>query len=261
MKNYNKILEAVNRGIQLALDDFDDEDQVQHVKSKQINHRDYTKEHLDLMKEVVDLGLPSGTLWCKYNLEAYPELDQHPFHWDFYGNYYSWGETKVKNEYSYDTLTFCDDERKLTKYCEKDRLTQLLPEDDVAYIKQKCRNFKFHIPTKEQVEELLKYTTLSWSEDPKINGKIIKGLNGVIFTSKINGNSLFFPAAGYMTGDRTMHEKIDGGIWTSTNAFGQDDIVDYNKAYFLFFDLELRLAYIDIDYRGKGLNIRPVTNL
>ena len=36
MKNYNKILEAVNRGIQLALDDFDDEDQVQNIKSKQV---------------------------------------------------------------------------------------------------------------------------------------------------------------------------------------------------------------------------------
>ena len=43
MKNYNKILEAVNRGIQLALDDFDDEDQVQNVKSKQVQNRDYTK--------------------------------------------------------------------------------------------------------------------------------------------------------------------------------------------------------------------------
>ena len=156
MKIYKQILEAVNRGIQLALDDFDDEEQVQNIKSKQVQNRDYTKEYLELMKVVVDLGLPSGTLWCKYNLEAYPELDPHPFPWDFYGNYYSWGETKVKNEYSYDTLTFCDDNRKLTKYCEKDRLTQLLPEDDVAYIKQKCRNFKFHIPTKEQVEELLK---------------------------------------------------------------------------------------------------------
>ena len=47
MKNYNKILEAVNRGIKLALDDFDDEEQVQNIKSKQINHRDYTKEYLD----------------------------------------------------------------------------------------------------------------------------------------------------------------------------------------------------------------------
>ena len=40
MKLTNKILEAVNRGIQLALDDFDDEEQVQNIKSKQVNHRD-----------------------------------------------------------------------------------------------------------------------------------------------------------------------------------------------------------------------------
>ena len=72
MKNYNKILEAINRGIQLALDVSDDEEQVQHVKSKQVYNRDYTKEYLDLMEEVVDLGLPSGTLWCKYNLGVNP---------------------------------------------------------------------------------------------------------------------------------------------------------------------------------------------
>ena len=34
MKNYNKILEAVNRGIQLALDNFDDKETVQNIKSK-----------------------------------------------------------------------------------------------------------------------------------------------------------------------------------------------------------------------------------
>ena len=47
VKNYNKILEAVNRGIQLALDDFEDEEQVQNIKSRQIQNRDYTKEYLD----------------------------------------------------------------------------------------------------------------------------------------------------------------------------------------------------------------------
>ena len=73
MKNYKQILEAVNRGIQLALDDFDDEEQVQNIKSKQVQNRDYTKEYLDLMNEVVDLGLPSGTLWCKYNLDVDPK--------------------------------------------------------------------------------------------------------------------------------------------------------------------------------------------
>ena len=261
MKNYNKILEAVNKGIQLALDDFDDEEQVQNIKSKQVQNRDYTKEYLDLMKVAVDLGLPSGTLWCKYNLEAYPELDSHPFAVDFYGNYYAWGETKVKINYQFDTLTFCDGIH-LTKYCEKDGLTQLLPEDDAAYIKQKCHNFKFHIPTKEQCEELLKYTDKQWVTNFKFKGKPVNGLNGVIFTSKINGNELFFPAAGYMDVDHTKDKKISGGIQTSTNAFGQDDIKDYYKAYFLHFDSDFsQPAYIDIDYRGRGLNIRPVVNL
>ena len=68
MKNYNKILEAVNRGIKFALDDFDVEDQVQNIKSKQIIHRDYTKTYLDLMKNAVDLCLPFKTGWCKYNI-------------------------------------------------------------------------------------------------------------------------------------------------------------------------------------------------
>ena len=68
MNNYKQILEAINKGIQLALDDFDDNEQIQNIKSKQINHRDYTKEYLDTMRYFVDLGLPSKTLWCKYNL-------------------------------------------------------------------------------------------------------------------------------------------------------------------------------------------------
>lgn len=80
--------------------------------------------------------------------------------------------------------------------------------------------------------------------------------------SKINGNKLFFPAAGYMNVDHIKDKKISGGIWTSTNAFGQDDIVDYHKAYFLHLDGDFgQPAYIDIEYRGKGLNVRPVINL
>ena len=262
MKLTKHILEAINRGIQLALDDFEDNEANSSLSQQNdvIDVKDVIKHKVDLMKEVVDLGLPSGTLWCKYNLEAYPE--ENPWACDFYGNYYSWGETEVKDDYSFDTLTFCDNNLNLIKYYEKDGLTQLLPEDDVAYIKQKCHNFKFHIPTKEQCQELLKYTMACWSKEPVVNGKTIKDLHGVMLTSTINGNSLFFPAAGYMTGIHTENKKIDGGIWTSTNAFGHNNILDYHKAYFLHFDRDFtQPAYIDIDYRGRGLNIRPVINL
>ena len=56
MINYKQILEAVNRGIQLALDDFEDEEQVQNnIKSKQVQNRNYTKEYLDFQKLIVKL--------------------------------------------------------------------------------------------------------------------------------------------------------------------------------------------------------------
>ena len=73
MKNYNKILEAINRGIQLALDDFDDEEQVQNVKSKQVQNRDYTKEYLDWQK-LVD-KLESETL-SKQDIKELPRLSK-----------------------------------------------------------------------------------------------------------------------------------------------------------------------------------------
>lgn len=42
MKNYKQILEAVNKGLQLALDDFDDDETaVVHKKSKQVNVDEY----------------------------------------------------------------------------------------------------------------------------------------------------------------------------------------------------------------------------
>jgi hypothetical protein len=46
---------------------------------------------LDLLEyEVVDLGLPSGTLWCKYNLGVNPNCLTNPVNW--FGDYYAWGE-------------------------------------------------------------------------------------------------------------------------------------------------------------------------
>jgi len=45
------------------------------------------------MKNVVDLGLPSGTLWCKYNLDV--DLNQLTKPKDWYGSYYAWGELEA----------------------------------------------------------------------------------------------------------------------------------------------------------------------
>ena len=271
MKNYNKILEAVNRGIQLALDDFDDEEQVQNIKSKQINHMDYTKEYLDLMEETVDLGLPSGTLWCKYNLGV--NLNQLINPEDWYGDYYAWGEIEDKSkqgkEYNWKTYKFGKNEYNLTKYCNNpkyglkgftDNLTELLLEDDAAYQNKKFYNFKFHIPTKEQFEELLKYTNSYWINNYDPNKLVhnledcgIQGLNGRVFVGK-NGNQMFIPAAG-----RRINSRVgtDCYLWSSSLNLDLPRVVYYLD----FYSHNANNVGIYSNDRCDGFSIRPVINL
>ena len=78
-----------------------------------------------------------------------------------YGDFYAWGETEPKKEYTWNTYkwdVYC------TKYNKKDGKTVLDPEDDVVYLKTKG---KAHIPTIEQIQELLDNTI---SKNQTING-------------------------------------------------------------------------------------------
>jgi hypothetical protein len=60
----NHGLDAINSRVRLALalDDFDDVEQVQHVKSKQVQNRDYTKEYLDLFNKIGEGDLSTISL-------------------------------------------------------------------------------------------------------------------------------------------------------------------------------------------------------
>ena len=266
MKNYKQILEAINRGIQLALDDFDDEEPIKNIKSKQVQNRDYTKEYLDLLRdEVVDLGLPTGTLWSKYNLGVNPnQLSKAE---DWYGDYYSWGELETnKLEFRWVNYKF-GDYNKLTKYCNNpgyglnsftDNLTKLQPEDDSAYQNKKFYNYKFHIPTKEQCLELINYTKSYWVNNYDPNKLVhnpeddggIQGLDGQIFEGK-NKNQLFIPAAGYCYYNGLNNSG--GYIWTNT--------INSKSAYAYDLCFDCGGFYVGFHNRFYGFPIRPVINL
>ena len=140
--------------------------------------------------EYVDLGLPSGTLWATTNVGA-----ESP---EEYGDYFAWGETQPKEDYSWSTYKYCKgDKNTLTKYCDEsdygyngftDSKTELLPEDDAATASW---GSGWQMPSLEQCEELCneEYTTATW--------KTVNGVAGMEVKSKINGNSIFLPAAGY----------------------------------------------------------------
>ena len=261
MKNYKQILEAVNRGIQLALDDFDDEDQVQNVKSKQINHRDYTKEYLDLMNEAVDLGLPSGTKWFKYNLGVdYKKLNinsENSVPEDWYGNYYAWGEIEP-NKLKYTQSSYKWNNKQIsTKYNNRDNLEELLPEDDAA----QQFNKMLRIPTVDECLELLNNTNKGCVYD--YNG--IKGLNGYIISNRKDSKKyIFIPAAGIMSGSKRIQNE-DAILYTNERFDGIkcrilvfEESNRYIDAYSKFPVVE---GYIKSMQRICGFTIRPVINL
>ena len=50
MINYKQILEAVNRGIKFALDDFEDQDELQGQVNSKVNNKSNLKEYLEWNK-------------------------------------------------------------------------------------------------------------------------------------------------------------------------------------------------------------------
>ena len=259
MKNYNKILEAVNRGIQLALDDFDDEDTpIQNIKSKQVQNRDYTKEYLDLMKIVVDLGLPSRTLWCKYNLGV--NLENLNTAQDYIGNYFAWGEIKPKSKYTPNTYKFGKINRwtgekssmDMSKYNKSTDWTfELEDTDDAA---KQILGENWCIPNVKDYEELMKYTKQKFV----VNYNGIKDLHGVTFTGS-NKNSIFVPLSGEW--DDVIGRRIN------------ESVINKNYGYFWLSELDYERSYeniaciasvcnagqcINYSDRYIGLPIRPV---
>ena len=246
MKLNKQILEAINRGIQLALDDYEDDGELTS-KSNIVKNLD-SKKLWDFYNSFVDLGLPSGTKWAKYNLGCdWDKLNEDPKHAkpeDWYGNYYGWGENEPKNNYDWKTYKFGKRDN-LTKY-NKDGLTELQLEDDAAYQYDK----RLKMPTKEQFEELLKYTTNKWVR----NYQKIKGLNGRIFKSKINGKEVFIPTSGCYDEKSLKFVGQLCHLWSSS-LFLHNSYVAYGLTFY-----SGRVFIYEYNGRYIGLAIRPVLN-
>lgn len=95
--------------------------------------------------DYVDLGLPSGTLWATMNIGA-SEVYQM-------GDYFAWGETSPKSDYSWETYAFGTDSA-LTKYNASDGKRTLDLSDDAAHV---LWGGSWHIPSPAQIQELCYY--------------------------------------------------------------------------------------------------------
>ena len=184
---------------------------------------------------MIDLGMPSGTLWSCCNVETDHPENQSPTN---YGGYYAWGETETKAICNWSTYAHCDG----TKETCHDLGTDISgTEYDVAHVKW---GGSWRMPMKEQCQELVDNCTYTWTT--------VNGVKGGMFTSKQNGNSIFLPAAGSRWGESLYSVGYFGHYWASTQGTSYSD-----SAYGLCF--YPRDALRDDGYRYRGRPIRPVS--
>lgn len=216
----------------------------------------------------VDLGLPSGTLWCDRNLGALSVDD--------FGLYYAWGETegfRTKWELQDDEyIPICDrqftiDNYKFTvqseggtiqntsaknkyisKYNNYDAFRKLQYEDDAAF----AVNDRYDIPSWEMWSELYNNCT-------RERIQLDNGMYTIKFTSKTNGKHIFMPCAlGVFTSyyDNTLNQPVSditsGYYWMSTN---REEIYAYSATVTDSYGLSMSYSYSS---KYCGLSIRPI---
>ena len=179
----------------------------------------------------IDLGLPSGTKWACCNVGASAPED--------YGNYYAWGETQPKSVYFASTYQYNNGN---------------LYHDNYIYIGSDIAGTSYddatanwgapwRMPSLKQIQELLNYTTSTWTTENGVNGRKFTGSNG---------GSIFLPAAGKRWGSGLDKAGSFGHYWSST-LYERDQ----SRAYNLYFYSDY--AKWSNHFRDDGgRSVRPV---
>ena len=180
--------------------------------------------------EFVDLGLPSGTLWATCNVGASsPEQT---------GLYFAWGETvgfAADEDWKLEKVFFWEN------YKGKEISSDLTLEQDAAHT---CMGGNWRMPTKDEWQELIDNCNVTWVGNfnkTKVAGKL--------FTSKVNGKSVFFPADGRCGIASVIGAGQFGDYWSAT-------YLSKVTSYDFYFDSGN--LYVSFDIRHHGRSVRGV---
>ena len=177
----------------------------------------------------VDLALPSGLLWCEHNVGASTPYE--------HGLYFSWGNVTGHAEGSgYD---FSD-----AVYAETAgaALTGNIPANNTYDMARHNMGAPCRLPTVGEFQELNSNCDSEWTDED--------GVAGCRFTSRINGNSVFFPASGYYGGTSLVYRGSGGYYWSSS-------YISATHAYDLSFDSG-GVSPANYSSRRYGFSVRAV---
>lgn len=172
--------------------------------------------------QLIDLGLPSGTLWTDRNLGADAPEET--------GDYYRFGET----------IPFTEDSPKYV-YDEIDG--NIAGTDRDAATVNLGKNYR--MPTFDQIKELLDKCKWKWTKQNGVNGMKVTGPNG---------NSIFFPASGYRnySNSQLYNGSFYGFCWSASPYDG-----NYGHNLYFYSSTSSTWGW-DGSYRAFGFSVRAV---
>ena len=141
----------------------------------------------------MSLGLPSGLLWATMNIGASSPEE--------FGLYFSWGNVPGHAEAS--GFDFSREVYNETPAAAIEANLSLA--EDMARL---SLGSPWRMPTEQEFQELIDNCTRVWTT--------LQGVSGLLFTSNINGNSVFFPAAGRYNGTTLDDRGTDAYYWSSS---------------------------------------------
>lgn len=198
----------------------------------------------------VDLGL--SVKWATCNVGADSPAE--------YGDYFAWGETSPKSVYTWESYRFRQSGENwkdvtFSKYNTQngrgvvDNKMVLDLSDDPAHANW---GGSWRTPTEKELEELVTQCSWAWI--------ILDGRKGYEVTSKVNGNSIFLPAAGFRYEADPEVKGVgiygyQGYYWTSSLRSNRSPGGRDFGSYIHFRSNEISQGGDD---RNEGFTIRPV---
>lgn len=183
--------------------------------------------------EIVDLGL--SVKWRGWNVGATTP--------EGYGDFFAWGETATKSEYTWDT--YFDN-----PYGADGSWVGSLTDSDICGTELDAATAElgseWRMPTREEMQELIDGCDWKWTTRNGVAGYEVK--------SRKNTNSIFLPAAGNYDGGSVSNAGMYGGYWTGTVGTSTSN----SQAGNLYFFGET-LHAVQWSNRYTGRTIRPVT--
>ena len=209
--------------------------------------------------EYVEMG--DGLKWATMNVGATKPEE--------YGDYFAWGETEAKTDFTWATYKWMQSgqsERKyITKYTSADEHKEGIWYDGDAFIGDNKTSLEYsddaarqiwkgtwRIPTDAEWTALRNEENFKWDWTDDYEGT---GIAGRIVTSKVEGyagNTIFLPAAGYRDGASLCFAGSDGRYWSS--SLGERSSDGARCVYFLS-----EGVFRDDYCRYFGFSVRPVS--